>query len=72
MPKKQYVATIGIDFEGCKPSVRVEAGEVIPTLSAEEIEDLLAARLIADKDVYTATLKDTTFKIHGLESEAKQ
>jgi hypothetical protein len=47
--KARYVATTGIDFEGCKPSVRVEAGEPIPsTLKPEEIKDLLEQDLIRE------------------------
>jgi hypothetical protein len=47
--KPQYIATTGIDFEGCKPSVRVEAGEPIPaSIKAEEIKDLLEQDLIRE------------------------
>lgn len=41
--KSRYIATTGIDFEGCKPSVRVEAGDSIPaSIKPDEIKDLLA------------------------------
>lgn len=47
--KSRYIATTGIDFEGCKPSVRVEAGEPIPaTIKPEEIKDLLEQDLIRE------------------------
>lgn len=47
--KSRYVATTGIDFEGCKPSIRVEAGEPIPTsIKADEIKDLLEQDLIRE------------------------
>lgn len=45
----KYVATTGIDFEGCKPAVRVEAGDPIPnSIKPEEIEDLLEQDLIRE------------------------
>ena len=47
--KTQYIATTGIDFEGCMPAVRVEAGETIPTsIKPDEIKDLLEQDLIRE------------------------
>lgn len=47
--KKKYVAVVGIDFEGLKPPVRVEQGEVIPDkVSEKEIKDLLESGSIEE------------------------
>lgn len=40
--EKKYVANVGINFEGLKPPVRVEAGDPIPSSVPEStIQDLL-------------------------------
>lgn len=39
---KKYIAKVGINFEGLKPPVRVEAGDPIPvTVPDATIKDLL-------------------------------
>lgn len=51
MSKKQYLATVGMDFEGLKPKVRIEKDEPIPAnITAKEIEDLLKAGLIRESE----------------------
>lgn len=42
-----YQATVGLDFEGLKPPVRVEAGDPIPKkVTATEIRQLLEDKQI--------------------------
>lgn len=44
MPKKPiYELTVGIDFEGRKPAVRLERGDLLPSwVSQKEIDEMLA------------------------------
>lgn len=45
----KYVAVVGLDFEGLKPAVRVEAGDPIPErVPQKEVQDLLAQELIRE------------------------
>ena len=47
---KQFIAKIGIDFEGLKPEAHVDVGDPIPaSVSAEEIDELIAIGAIEEK-----------------------
>lgn len=49
-----YLALVGLDFEGLKPPVRVEAGGPIPKkVSPAEIQQLLADGLIREAKAET-------------------
>lgn len=53
--KPKYEALAGIDFEGLKPPVHVEAGDLLPaTISADDIRDLLACSPPSIKEVRDA------------------
>lgn len=53
--KPKYEALTGIDFEGFKPPVHVEAGDSLPALiSADDIRDLLACNPPSIKEVRDA------------------
>lgn len=42
-----YFAAVGLDFDGLRPPVRVEAGQPIPSkVSDKEVRELYAAKLV--------------------------
>lgn len=47
MARARYIATVGLDFEGLKPPVRVDEGQPVPNrVGDKEIKELLAAGMI--------------------------